>query len=309
MADFQDLIKQRESFSDESQTALMKKVAALQSGLWSELLEKVISELETNADGRILFNSANVQKVGRASVIWAAYRKKTGGVADWIVNRLLKLFGLNSAYAREVGKLSDTVETKARKLLLLSLGYSVDDGKIIQGSWLDNLTAQDELKQKIANRINSAIQSKASLKKFREDFRIDFLGAKGQGWVNRYFNARTQDLFFQFDRSTQSVYRDALKLDFALFTGTIMEPVKGGTSGTRPWCWQRVGNLYDLETINSWNEDSWDGKIKDVDVKIQCGGFSCRHSLNFISKELAETLQKRGRKLNALNPPKPKKQT
>lgn len=285
----------------------MERVKALQGALYSLLLEKIVSTLDVDEAGQIKFSISNIRTAGQLTTVWTTHQKNTNVFVKWVVEQLIKLFDLNSLYIREVSKIVESREAKAKRLLLYNIGLDIETGKIIEGSWLQRLAAQDEIKQRVANRIATAIQSKVSLKKFREDFKSDFLNAKGSGWVDRYFNARSQDLFFQFDRSVQAVYRDELKLEFGLYTGTIMEPVKGGTDGTRPWCWQRVGNLYDLKTINSWNEEDWSGKIDGVDVKVQCGGFSCRHSINFISKEMAQTLQKRGRKLNALNPPKPKK--
>jgi hypothetical protein len=303
MADFQDYIKQRESFSDESQTALMKRVSALQAGLWSELLEKVISELETNADGRILFNSANVQKVGRASVIWATYRKQTGGLTDWIVNQLLKLFGLNTAYAREVGKLSDTIETRARKLLLENLGYDLDKKEIIKDSWLHGITAQEEIKQRIVGRLSAALQSGMGLKEFRETFKNDFLDTKtGLGYASRYFNQKTGDLFMKFDRSVQQVYSQELKLNYRIYSGTLMEPVKGKTKGTRPFCRQRLNNIYSTTEIEKWRNLEFAGRVDPYDPFIDCGSVNCRHNWSVISDELKETLEKKGRKVDEYNP-------
>jgi hypothetical protein len=298
MADFQDLIKQRESFSDESQTALMKKVAALQSGLWSELLEKVISELETNADGRILFNSANVQKVGRASLVWAAYRKQMGGVTDWIVKQLLKLFGLNSAYAREVGKLSDTVESRARKLLLENLGYDLDKKQVIKDSWLDNLAAQDEVKQKIMNRLGAAIQGGLDLKGFKDTFKNDFLDTQtGLGLATKNMDFHAHNLFQSFDRATQATYREKLGLNWGIYSGTLMKATKK-TRGTRSFCIERISNIYSVAEVEKWNKLDWAGKIEGSDIKVTAGGYRCRHHISWISDEMKETLEGRGRKVD-----------
>lgn len=302
---FLDLIKQREAFSEKGQGALEQRVKALQGALYSLLLEKIVANLETDEVGQIKFTISNIRTAGQLTTVWAAHQKSTNVFVKWIVEQLIKLFDLNTLYAREVAKVVESQEVKARKLLLYNLGWDIDKNAIIKDSWLANLAGQDSLKQQIANRIATAIQSKISLKKFRDDFKADFLNVKGSGWVDRYFAAKSQDLFQQFDRSTQEVYRQELKLEFAIYSGTIQQPTKD-SAGTREFCWTRVNNLYDLETVNEWNSLDWSGRIEGSDVKITAGGHRCRHHFSWVSKEMAETLQKRGRTLNKYNPPKPK---
>lgn len=305
MPDFQAQISQRERFSEESASALERNVKVLQSALYTLVVDKVLGSLETDESGLIKFTVANINTTNRFKQVWSAHQRQTNGLLKWIVQQLVKLFDLNTAYMREVSAVTDSLEERARKKLLLSLGFDIDKKAIIQDSWLYNLAAQAEIKQRVMSRLSFAIQSKMPLDKFRKEFRDDFLDTqKGFGYLSRYFNQRTFDLFQQFDRSTQAVYREQLKLKYALYSGTIMQPTKK-TKGTRPFCWQRVGNLYDLETIDSWNDDEWSGKVEGSDVKITCGGHNCRHHWSWISDEMAATLQKRQRSLNKLNPPKP----
>jgi hypothetical protein len=280
----------------------MQKVSSLQSGLWSSLFERVISALETGEDGRILFNSANVLKVGRTAAVWATYRRQTGGVVDWLVKQLLKLFGLNTAYFREVATVSETTEERARKLLLKNLGYDLDTREVIKDSWLYNLAAQETVKQQVVNRLNAALQSRMPLKEFKTTFRNDFLDTKtGLGLVTKNMDFHTHNLFQSFDRASQLTYRDKLGLNWAIYSGTIMKPTKT-TKGTRHFCLQRIGVVYGLAEIERWNELSWSGKIENSDVKITCGGYRCRHHLSYISDQMKGTLEKKGRPIDILLP-------
>lgn len=298
-----ELIEKRERFAEVKHRALLRKVKALQAGLYASLLDNIIADLQTDADGRIRFNSDNLQRVARASVVWAAYRKKSGGLTDWIVKALVSLFGLNTKYFKEVATVSDTLEERARKLLLKNLGYDLTKKELIKDSWLSNLVAQEDVKQRVVNRINAALQAKMPLEQFRKEFRDDFLdNSKGLGYASRFFNQKTGDLFMMFDRSAQKVYAEKLNLKFWLYNGTIMHPVPGKTKGTRPFCWQRVGGLFSDDEVEKWNAETWSGKVTGVDVRIAAGGHKCRHGTSAISAELAESLQKRGRKLNEYTP-------
>ena len=307
MSDFLTQISQRERFSEESASALERNVKALQGALYSLVVERILDNLETDENGLIKFTVSNINVQNKVGFVWGVHQRRTNGLVKWVIEKLIKLFDLNTAYMNAVTSVTDSLEQRARKKLLLNLGYDIDKRAIVPDSWLANLAAQAEVKQRVANRISTAIQSRMPLARFRQEFRDDFLDTKtGLGYLSRYFNQRTFDLFQQFDRSTQAVYREQLKLGYAIYSGTIMQPTKK-TKGTRPFCWQRVGNLYDLATIESWNNDHWSGKIESSDVKLTCGGHQCRNHWSWVSEQMAQQLQKRGRKLNNLNPPKPQK--
>lgn len=283
-------------------------MTALQEGLFVSLSDKVLDSLETDGEGKIKYSAFNVRTAGRSLVSWAIYRRKTGGLVDWMVKQLGNLFNLNTKYINTVATATDALEARTRKILFLNLGYDIEKGEIIKDGWLDNLAAQEQVKQRVINRINAAVQSRTSLADFRKSFRDDFLDTKdGLGYPKRYFNQKTFDLFQMFDRSAQATYGERLKLEYATYNGTIMHPVPAtkktkGTKGSRPFCWARVGNLYTLEEIRSWNEREWSGKMKGVDVVVAAGGHQCRHSISMLSAELAETLQSRGKNLNAYTP-------
>lgn len=306
MPDFRDYIKQRETFSGRSQSTLANLAKGLQGALYASLLDVVVSNLETGEDGRIKFSTKNVGIVAGSTAVWLAYRKNSGTLGKWIAEKLRRLFNLNTSYMGEMGKVSETVEKKAARLLFRNLGFDIDKEKIIENSWLDNLLAQDAVKQKVMARLNAAVQSRMPLADFRKQFKNDFQdNKKGLGLVSRYYEQNTFDMFQQFDRSVQEVYRQELGLEYAIYSGTIKQPTKQ-SSGTRNFCWQRVGNLYNIETIDSWNNLDWAGKIDGSDVKLTAGGYQCRHHLSWLSKETADLLIKRGKELNKLNPPKPK---
>lgn len=303
MQTFQDLIKERESFSEETQSALMQRVKALQGALYSYLVERVIDNLEVDEAGQIKFTIGNARTAGKFSTVWKAYQRQSGGLTGWIVKQLIRLFDLNTKYIREVERVSDSLEAKARKLLLLNLGYDVDKKQIVPDSWLANLTAQDEIKQKVASRINTAIQSKVSLKEFRKQFKDDFLDTNsGLGYLSRYYEQRTFDIFQKTDRAAQEIYAQELKLNWRIYSGTLMEPVKGKTKGTRPFCRARLNNIYSSGEIKKWQNLKFAGRVDPYDPFIDCGSINCRHHWSVISEQMKDTLEKRGRKVDQYNP-------
>ena len=302
MPDFNSQISTRETFAEESSAALEKAIKVVQAALYSSVVDKVLNSLETDENGLIKFTVGNIRNAGKFSQVWKSHQRQSSKITAWLIRKLIELFNLNTAYIKEVSKVTDGLEARARKKLLFNLGYDIDAKKVIPDSWLDNLAAQADVKQRVANRISTAIQSKMPLSQFRKEFKDDFLDTqKGLGYLSRYYEQKTFDLFQKFDRSTQEVYRQELKLNYALYSGTVQRPHKG-SKGSREHCLKRKGNIYDLETIESWNNLHWHGKIEGVDVKIQCGGHNCRDHYHWMSKEAAETiLKKKGKKLNEYN--------
>jgi len=300
--EFLDLIKQREDFSEKAQGQLEKLIIGLQDALYAAISDKLIAALELDSGGKIKFSTSNIRISANLSSIFNDHRTSTGKVTSWIVKQLVRLFDLNTLYMGEVAKVTDSLEARSRKLLLYNLGYDIDTKKIVSDSWLSNLTSQQEIKQRVANRIATAIQSGVDLKQFRKDFRDDFLNSKtGLGYLERYFNGKTFDLFQQFDRSTNEVYARELKLQWQVYSGTIMKPVKGGTKGTRSFCLQRVNNIYSREEIAKWQEIEFAGRVDPYNPFIDCGSIQCRHSWASISDEMKVMLEKRGRKVDEYN--------
>lgn len=281
----------------------MQQVKALQGALYSLIIEKIIDQLETDESGAVKFTLANSRKAGNLAMVWRSHQRQSTGLTAWVVKQLIKLFDLNAVYMREVTSVTESLEARARRLLLFNIGFDVTTKQLVPGSWLANFTAQDEVKQRIGNRINTAIQSKVSLAQFRKDFRDDFLdNAKGLGYLSRYFNARTQDIFQKFDRSTQQVFAEQLKLNYRIYSGTLMEPVKGRGKGTRPFCRARLNNIYSTAEIEKWRNLKFAGRVDPYDPFLDCGSINCRHHWSVISDETKDTLEKRGRKVDQYNP-------
>lgn len=307
MADFEKLIERRTKLAKRKEGALVRNTKNLQRALFSLILDRIVLNLDTSEDGRLKFNSRNVGRVANSGGIWRSYRKASRGLGQWIVKGLLEVFDLNTVYFDTVAKVTTTKEERARNLLFKSLGYDVKKKEFIPNSWLDNLLSQEDVKRKVVDRLNSALRTRMSMDDFKKQFRDDFIDNKnGLGVVSKNMNFHARNIFQSVDRASQEVYREELKLNFALYSGTKQQPSKD-SSGTRDFCWRRTGNLYDVETIESWNALEWQGKIPGSNVFLTLGGFSCRHHLSYLSDEAAQLMIKRGKELNKLSPPKPKR--
>lgn len=278
MTNWDDIARSREREAVTSDTALQRLWQRFQLAAWPEL-DAVLGAMAVDKGGRIVFNLANIQRSQRIGVVVSAVWRRSFSriVIDFLVGAFRKLFGLNTDYARVMGNVTESAEQKVLKRLFRYYGY--DDGKIIPGTLFDALDPGKGMTQDIARRVQSAIASKVPLEQFRQQFRAEFINPRS-GFAARYYRRWTNDLFMQFDRGVGLAYADELGLNHAIYAGTMKD-------NTRDFCERRLNRVYTREFIAGWNNQQWKGKHRDLPVELACGGYNCRHTLNYISPELA----------------------
>ena len=139
----------------------------------------------------------------------------------------------------------------------------------------------------VAGFVNRAMGLKMSLAEFRRRFRQLFVpGRFGPGILQRHWKTNTFDLFQRLDRAIQLEYANELGLNFAIYSGTIIET-------SREFCIARTGKVFSREQIAGWATLNFSGKPKLYEPFTDCGGHNCRHHLSFVSDTVAESLLKK----------------
>lgn len=99
-----------------------------------------------------------------------------------------------------------------------------------------------------------------------------------------FYQIRVQDTFAEYDRRLSNEYASQLKLNYFIYQG-------GEIKTTRQFCEERNGNVYTREEGEAFNLLDWEGKKVGHRFFIDCGGYNCRHYLDWISYELAVQLR------------------
>jgi hypothetical protein len=284
MPNFQDNIRRRENASQKAHASLMRVVKTLQRQAYVSLLEWLISaDFETEA-GNLKSTSKNIYKVRGVFTVFErlskAFRKVVFGE---IQKQTSQIATANQAYFEGMAKVPRGVQDLAREAVLLRLGYK--DGSLLPGSYFEKLFNQTETAQRVAGLVNQAIQAKMPLKDFRAAFKPVFVGSVGKpGMLERHYKTFTFDLYQRVDRTINLEYADRLKLNYAVYSGTLIET-------SRPFCQARNNKVFSREEIEGWQDLEFDGKPAVYDPFTDLGGYSCRHHLNFISDEIAKALR------------------
>ncbi len=288
------LEKKRISFIDRTEEALFAKVRNAQNFLYTNLLE-VISEFDLDPNGRIKFSTKNIRKQQRVNLIIERFNKQRSvKITSWLQKRIVQLFTFNKQYFRSVTKLQNkTVDNRVRKKIMLQFGYDEVEKKIIKNSWLHNVTNNTGIVNEIIQEFQQGLTAKMPLGQFKKQFRERFLGGENQGLVEQSFYRQTNDVFASYDRAIQNEYSEELDFNYAIYAHTVKD-------NTRDFCLSRINRIYTREEIKSWDSLDWKGKKKVHNSLTDQGGYNCRGSYSWISKELAERLAKqRGIEINS----------
>jgi len=277
--------QERERMARKAEQQMRSKLRGMQARLWAAI-EGVIGDLGTDAGGNIRFSVGNISSTDKVGTTIAAFNKRENRTfLSWMFKRLTTLFTLNRKYFEAQGMSQEAVDKRVLRRVMLRYGFDTRTGRVLQNGYLAEVITNTQLAADISRRINDAIAAKVPLGQFRQTFRQDFVGSQGVGMLEGHYLRFTNDLFQEFDRTVQLDYKENLGLDYAVYSGTVMK-------FTRPFCEARNNNVYKSSTIEEWNSQEWKGKIPGKDVAIQCGGYNCRHHLNWITEELANRLAK-----------------
>lgn len=283
MPTLNELIRKREAETEKARKATEAQVRILQALGYAAVIEWAIQNLDTE-EGKFKPTARNLGRVsGLYKVLGDWQGKYKGTMIGTVLGWAGRIFGVNEDYFASFEDVTETITDKARRLTLQRWGY---DGKaLIPGGYFESLFNNQIIAQRTASLVNQAINQKLSLKDFQKTFKTVFVGLPGQGMLERHWKTNSFDLYMRLDRTVNLLYSDELGLNFAIYSGTLEED-------SRRFCIDRVNKVFDRVEIEAWKDLEWNGKPKiGYDPFADCGGYSCRHHLSFISDGLAQTLK------------------
>lgn len=278
-----DYSRKKRRTAADFEELLGKKLSALQRRVYYAVLPIV---LDLDVEGsRLLFNLRNITQIQAARKVIDNYIAREGnGIAIWIATRMRKLLDLNRLYFKTFVKDPlESIEERVTEKTMLRLGYDAKENVLIRGGYLDDLFANSPIGQQVGAAMSRSIAGGMGLREFQGNFKAVFINpfGGGPGLAERHFKRATFDLFQQYDRQISKEYADELELNYARYSGTIKD-------NTRPFCKARVNKVFTREQIESWKNLSFQGKPPNYSPEIDLGGYNCRHSLDWISDELAQ---------------------
>lgn len=173
-----------------------------------------------------------------------------------------------------------------------------NDKTIIKNSIFDKLIQDTGVSKSVAAIVQKAIRAKETIQgligKITELFTPTVLKNPSVLVTQLVKNGGFNYLQIQ-DRMIARAMADEVGFSYGIYGGTLK-------NNTREFCRARVNRVYSLSEIKSWDNLTFNGKYPNHNSMNDCGGWNCRHVLNWVSKETAERIAKERRKpINSYN--------
>ena len=268
--------------------ALDKRVQKMQEGTMRRLLEAIVGMFEM--DGANLKKSAkNIQALRKMERIFDGLERDI--IRDELAlfaAELLEVGGLTIEYYQATNPAAKAAAVK-NSLDLLRAVIGVDkEGGLLEGGYLDRLGKTAEVRETIRQYVVQSIVGKRSLSQFQNGLRSLVEGnAETDGAMQRYWRQYAYDTFNQAHEVVNSSMADELELQHFIYQGSVIP-------NTRAFCRKKAGKVFTRAEALKWKNDPdlIDKKTAATyNPFLERGRYNCRHWLNWVSKDVAETLR------------------
>jgi hypothetical protein len=274
MSDLRKIARKRSKYLRDAESGLLSRSDTMQRKLNAYVLNTLVPSLQMR-NNQLTNTASNLNKVNKVSGL-KRFMKTVVDLA--MLEYYEKQFkGINRLSNQYFNKFEPTEATKER---IINRGQTITDG------FIDELFDNNEIVKSIQNTIRNSIITEQRTTDLKQLLTDQIKGKNDKlGLVSSYHYKNGFDEFQGYSRSLDEQYSKALKLNYAFYAG-------GKIKTTRDFCQERSGNLYNRETILSWNHTpaNWAGRKPDNNILIDMGGYNCRHDLDWISWELAQQL-------------------
>lgn len=303
-----DLLDRKQELINRNTDRLNASIVKLQSKLMDGILDDVISELDV-MDGVIQDTSNNYRLISALDKVFNAFSLEQ---AKTLLPELSSSIGaiseLNNKYFYAIGsenvlKRLETVAEKTKELTELRFGLKGE--KFVRGGVLEDLFTQfggTEVKQIMSKAVSGGMGKREFIKQMR-----DFVTGTQEkpGISERKWKQFAFDVYQQYDASYNKKVAEEFGLRYFVYQGGLVED-------SRDFCAAHNNKVWTTEEAEEWKvwtpakgdyPAGYKVKAKNMnerpsymdypgyDPLVDRGGYNCRHSIGYISEELAFKLR------------------
>lgn len=293
----QQLSELKKDFIEKRQDAMKTTFTAAEKRLYEQIFDKIVSGFETE-NGALVASGKNLNITSELNGIFKQFNKSEySKIIGKFSGELGQIVDMNSDYFRNVADNAtperfNMVNKEVKSFMSKRIGLN-NASEIVKDGYLDRLIKDETLKNKVKDKLLRGVTNKVPVKKLIKDLQDTIVGNdKVEGGLIQYFNTNIRDTYNQFDRTTSKLYADKLDLKYFVYQG-------GKIKTSRKFCLKHDGKCYSTDEAKLWEKqiglkDSKGKPIGPIANKstynplVDCGGYNCRHSLDFISNSLAK---------------------
>ena len=315
-----DILTEKQAYIDANRDKLEKIVIKLQSGLYDNVIAKVVVELDVK-DGVILDTThnyrvlADLDKVYKefttisSAVISAQVITTTTGLID--LGRNYFAVALDEAAKKGFDKVIYTTANK------MNARIGVNQKGTVSGGFIDSIVKDNSVNAQIKNYVSKAITGQIDTKDFIKGLRDLIKGVPKEvikdgvkeviqtGAIEKQYQRYAYDLYQQYDRAYNVSLAEEFGMKYFLYQGGLIDDSRDFCAAHNNKVWTKeeaadwdvwmpyMGEYpagYVVKQKNLYEIPSYLG-YPGYQPLIDFGGYRCRHGIGFISDELAFDLR------------------
>ena len=300
-----EVIKRKDAWITSREAKLQTTVTQMQEQLLSRMLADILPLLEVSG-GKIRNTLKNYQLLASldkmykdfGSVQKLAFVTEIGDTSKGIARLNKNFFSVSMGSA--LPDLFTDILTKTSELLDLRVGLK--GGKIVAGSFLEDLIENKPLLMDLKQYMGRAVAAQIPTKTFIKGVNDMIVGAGDKaGGIEKHINRYAHDLYMQYDRAYAAQVAEKADMKYFIYLG-------GKVKDSRDFCVAHDAKVWTTQEAKSWAKwtpamgdypAGYEIKQKNVNAVpsylgydgysplIDCGGYRCRHHIGYIMKELA----------------------
>lgn len=249
-----------------------RKVKLLEKEL-TILVLLLVSKFESDKKSRsLLLNSKNVG-LSALAPLFKDFNKKFQ--ADFLKSIFIETLGFKADFDKYYKSLGFKKFTKTHKDI-------VNINKALRPYFTD-FAGLEILRLDLQGTIVSGLASNITPNALSKTVKKELSGK-----LQRYYQEHLWDELAQVERIENNFYAKELKLDWFIYEGGLIET-------SRDFCIKRNGKLFNRTDAKTWRFDPTLPQPETADVYkplVELGRFNCRHSLKWITDEMAKEVKR-----------------
>lgn len=273
---------------------ILKKGRSIQNKVYTELLDKILSELDKDENGIIKNTLKNRTITNRLNKILS--KDKLEDLTTYYINSIDNISASNNKQFSVYYKTKTDIDKAIKKRVYGGLGIAKN--KIVEGSFLNSSISLEPLRRDLNIEFFKALNGNQSVSDLKNNVREIVKGSKGKnGVLENHLDTYATDSLNSVDSAISEMYSEDLGMDAFRYFG-------GLKNNTRDFCKHRNGKIITKKEASKWGTKDDDlggytnkslgqfqGKNKGYNPLVDRGGYNCRHKLNYISNDLAVLLR------------------
>tara|TARA_R110002096_G_scaffold27031_5_gene83096 strand:+ start:198 stop:1070 length:873 start_codon:yes stop_codon:yes gene_type:complete len=274
ITDLRKLARGRSSLLRTAEKGLLSRATTMQRKLNAYVMRILMPSLQIK-NNKLVNSSVNLRKINKAS-----------GLKSFMHNVIdLAMFEYYDKQFNAINKVGTKYYTEFAPSESTVKGI-INRGKISTDGFTDELFDNNQIVKQLQDTVRKNIITETSTVDVTQLLTEQIKGKNDKfGVIKSYHYQNGYDKMQNYSRQLDTEFSKALKLNYAIYAG-------GEIQTTRDFCESRNGNVYNRETILSWNNTpaTWAGRKPQNDILIDMGGYNCRHDFDWISYALARRI-------------------